>query len=57
MKKLFLFIVLGLVLSSCVVTRRPSPRVVVKPTYKRYWYKPWYGPRYYTNHPPRRRHR
>ena len=52
MKKLLLFIVLGLMFTSCVVTTRPTP------TYKRYWYKPWYGPKHYNNHPPRHhRHR
>lgn len=57
MKKLLLFLVIGLIFSSCITTRRPSTRIVVKPTYKRVWYKPWYGPRHYVKHPPRRRHR
>lgn len=56
MKKLLLFVILSMILTSCVVTTRPQPNVVVKPTYKRYWYKPWYGPKHYQHHPPKHRH-
>ena len=54
MKKILLFIVVCTMMTSCVVTTKPRPNI--RPTYKRYWYKPWYGPRHYQYYPPRHRH-
>ncbi len=54
MKKLILFFVIGILFSSCYVTTRPANPV----RYKRVWYKPWYGPKYYHKNPHRyHRHR
>lgn len=58
MKKLLLFVVLGLILSSCTVTLRPSSlheNYSYRPWYKSY-YGSYYEPRYYGFYHPHYRH-